>query len=222
MRQLSLFETPFYVEKISNKLAMTLIKDFHYLKGLSHTCQSFGSFINGDLIGVVCFAVPVSENVRSCLFGPKYKDHVRELTRLCLHPQCPIPASKIVSESIKSFVKYRKEHQQIPIHGLISFADTNHGHHGGVYQSMSWLYIGTSEYIRNIYTDQNGRIRSSRQNGVEISPAFAQKLGWNHQRAKTIKHRYSKILGSKTQKRYFKSKLKYETQSYPKPNQQGK
>jgi len=216
MRQLILFETGFWIEKISNATALTLIKEYHYLGGISHTAQSFGAYVNGHLVGVVCFAVPVSENVRKSIFGEQYKNNVMELVRLCLHPECKIPASKIVSQSIKSFVEYRQRGGFGPIHGIISFADTNHGHHGGVYQSMSWMYIGTSEYVRNIYRDQTGRIRSSRQNGVEIHPSQAVELGWSHSKTKTIKHRYLKILGSKNQRKFFRARVRYTQLPYPK------
>jgi hypothetical protein len=216
--QLQLFDSDsdFYVKKINHITAMALISQHHYLKGLSHAAQNFGAFKNGVLLGVVSFAVPVNEDIRIMIFGKQYKDHVKELVRLCLHPNCEIPASKIVSKAIDSLKIYRSLNNMIPVYGIISFADMGQGHHGGVYQAMSWLYIGKSKFTMKKYFDSHGRSRHPKQNGINISPKEAKKKGWTVKIEKSIKHKYLKILGSKKQKKVFRKRLKLPIEDYPK------
>ena len=217
MNQIQLFPTGFHVEKISHVDAMSIISNFHYMKGASPASQHWGAFIDGVLIGVVSYSVPVGETVRSMLFGEKYKDNVKELSRLCLVPNCPIPASKIVSQSIKKLNEWRQKNNFAIVHGIISYADSGQGHHGGVYQSMSWIYTGDSVYNQNKYHDQTGRARHHRQNGYIITPEMAKSRGWTVKRVKSIKHRYIKIIGSKSQKKFFRKCLKLNNLPYPKP-----
>lgn len=214
--QLCLFDTDFYVSKITIKTALTVLQAHHYLRGVSVSAQCYGAFKNNVLLGVVCFGTPVSENVRSMLFGDQYKQHVLELSRLCLIPECNIPASQIVKAAIKALELDRKCAGQSKIHCIISFADTHQGHHGGVYQAMSWYYVGCTKKKRNIYTDPSGRIRSSRQNGKVVTTKDAVKLGWSTEQRKTTKHRYIKLLGSKSKKKHFKKSLQLSILPYPK------
>jgi len=216
--QLCLFNTDLHVSKITIKTALTVLQAHHYLGGVSVSAQCYGAYKNNVLLGVICFGTPVSENVRSMMFGVEYKQHVIELSRLCLIPECEIPASKIVSAAIRALEADRKSAGQSQIHCIISFADTHQGHHGGVYQAMSWMYVGSTKNTRNIYTDNTGRIRSSRQNGKEVTAVDAGKLGWSLVRRSTTKHRYIKFLGSKGQKRHFKRILQLQILPYPKQN----
>ena len=214
--QLYLFDTDLYVCKITTKTALTLLQAHHYLGGVSVSAQCYGAYKNNTLLGVVCFGTPISDRVRVMVFGAEYKEHVSELSRLCLIPDCDVPASKIVSLALKVLQADRKRLSLSKIHGVISFADTYQNHHGGVYQSMSWFYVGQTTNIRYIYTDKTGRSRSSRQNGRDITPAKSVELGWSFVKRKTTKHRYIKFLGSKNQKRYFKNLLKMDILPYPK------
>jgi hypothetical protein len=45
---------------------------------------------------------------------------------------------------------------------LVSYADPNVGHHGGVYRAASWLYTGQAEDGR-YYTDAKGQVVSRRK-----------------------------------------------------------
>ena len=215
--QIELFPTGFEIEKISHIKAMSIISKYHYLRGLSVASQNFGAFLNGELIGVVCFAMPISEAGRSMVFGEQYKDHVRELVRLCLVPNCPVKASKIVSASIKSLIRFRRKNNMSDLHALLSFADTGQGHHGGIYQAMSWLYTGESKYKMRKYWDKTGRFRHHRQNGKDVSISDAKSRGWKVLVETSVKHRYIKLLGSKSQKKYFRARLKLDILTYPKP-----
>ena len=181
MQQLRLFNiesTELTIRHIKHKDARELVYNHHYLRGFGRSASCYGAFIGEQLQAVVIFQVPCAEGVRTSVFGPEYVNNVTELSRLCLHPNCTVPASKIVSLSIKAMNQYRQNKGQTKIHGIVSFADNSQGHHGGVYQSMSWLYTGTSKRLALIYTDQTGTIRHARQNGVNISIQDSKDRDW--------------------------------------------
>jgi hypothetical protein len=45
---------------------------------------------------------------------------------------------------------------------IVSFADPNEGHHGGIYQAGNWIYTGTSP-ASSKFRDASGRLWHSRQ-----------------------------------------------------------
>lgn len=206
---------------ISRKDALTLLSEHHYLKGCSTAGRVVGSYLKGELIGVVVFANPISEAVRIQVFGGENKDIVIELQRLCLIPDCPVPASKIVSQSIKVLNNWQLSNGRNPYKTIISFADTRVGHHGGVYQSMSWLYCGESHGNTGfLYKDQDGVYRTRRQCGVNLTHQEMIDRGWEIiEIDKVPKHRYIKLLGSKREKKRLRKLLKLDVLPYPKPDQ---
>ena len=206
---------------ISRSEALSLLNQYHYLRGCSSASKTVGSYLKGELIGVVVFANPISESVRERVFGEEHKDIVVELQRLCLIPDCPVPASKIVSQSIEVLNKWELSNSRDPYKAIISFADTRVGHHGGVYQAMSWLYCGESHGNTGfIYRDQEGVYRTRRNNGVNLTHQQMIDMGWDVIPVdKVPKHRYIKILGSKREKKRLRKLLKLEVLPYPKPDQ---
>ena len=217
--QLQLFtDSDIHVQWISHSIAKPFIYEHHYLRGIGNNFSCFGAYQGNVLVGVVAFSIPCSERVRASVFGEEYKQNVVELGRLCLLPTTTVPASKIVSKTIKEMVQYRIKKNLPQIHGIISFADSGAGHHGGVYQSMSWLFCGEDYRKMTVYIDETGRVRHPRQNTVNITLAEAKRKGWTHRTSTTSKYRYIKILGTSTQKKYFKSLLQYQVLPYPKPS----
>ena len=210
------------ISKITYKQAVAFLSIHHYLRGVSLSAMCYGVFIDGSLVAVVAFGTPCSENVRASVLGPEYKNNVAELARLAIdhsHNPTPPPASKIVSDCIREFNRERALRQMPPIKALISFADSAEGHHGGVYQSMSWLYCGTSDRgLSTSYIDQDGRTRHPRQVGVNISREQAAALGWSVVQRPSLKHRYIKLIGSKLERKALSRLLKLSVLPYPKPN----
>jgi hypothetical protein len=71
-------------------------------------------------------------------YGLKQTECV-ELTRVALKDHAS-PVSRILSIAIRFLV------QRCPgIRLLVSYADTNQGHHGGIYQATNWIYAGVSK-----------------------------------------------------------------------------
>ena len=222
MRQLDLFDslntTDLDVRKVSLSEATLFYQEHHYLRGCSNSAMAYAVYKAGEsrMIACVAFQTPVSENVRCSVFGPEYKRNVAELGRLAICPTVNIQASSFMSRVIKAYANDRQRKGLSPISALISFADTAQGHHGGVYQAMSWTYTGQSLSYSTVYTDPTGRRRHRRQNGSNITAGQARCRGWTVAGERGIKHRYIKILGSKRHKRKMKKILCLEVLPYPK------
>lgn len=213
-----------YTVIIPRAEALKVTEKYHYLKGVSSAGKCVGAYDKGRLVAVVVWANPLSEAVRSQICGEEYKHLVVELQRLCLVPDCPFPASQIVSQSIKTLNDWQRHNEYGEFKILISFADSRVGHHGGVYQSMSWLYCGQSHQGNDgkIRVDENGHIRARRNDGVNISDAEALKRGWKIVSIpKTHKYRYVKFVGSKSEKKRLRKLLQLDVLPYPKPDEEG-
>lgn len=210
---------------VNNRDALKFYQEHHYTKGLANNVSTFGAYalIKGafELVACCSFGQPISENLRASIFGGEHADRVKELQRLARSPECPFTMSSFVSKSIKLYQQSRAQKQLPELWCIISFADSVHGHHGGVYQAMSWLYCGSSTNTRDIYKDQSGRLRHSRQNGVNVSKQQGVVRGWSHSKVKTTKHRYIKILGTGKQRRQRTNILLLRAEPYPKPRDIG-
>lgn len=162
------------VQLISCKIAKDYIKKNHYSHG-SHNGPSpcYGLFDKDNLIGVLMFATPCSENVRSSVFGKQYKDHVTELHRLHIQDGTPKNTeSYFISRCLKQLEK-DKPH----IWAVLSFADSTENHKGIIYRASNFVYCGMGGKA-TFYLDKNNRLRHPRQAGVNITKEKAIQLGW--------------------------------------------
>ena len=183
------------VRHISAKTAKEFVIKHHYSHG-SHQSPNpcFGLYENDELIGSMLIATPISEAVRSFIFGVEYKDHVRELHRLVLIDDTPKNTeSWFIAKCLKLCNIVRPD-----IWGLVSYADETEGHKGVIYQASNAYYSGMTSKA-TFYLD-NGRLRHPRQCGVNISKEEAKNRGWKPVRRES-KHRYVFILGNKKEKR---------------------
>ena len=189
------------VQKIEPKVAKAYICAHHY----SHGCHNgpspcYGLFDSGALIGVLMFATPCSENVRASLFGTEHKDRVVELHRLHILDVTPRNAETyFISRCLRLLVKDRPQTR-----GVISFADSTQGHRGTIYRASNFWRCGTTGAAW-FYTDQSGRLRHPRQNGVNITKDDALSRGWKPVR-RGAKNRYVYIVApSRKEKRFYES-----------------
>ena len=102
---------------------------------------------------------------------------------------------------------------------LLSYSDTNFGHHGYIYQATNWIYTGISKG-RNTFIDSNG-------NEVHEKTVFDRygtnqmeklsKLGFTRLQ-KLPKHRYFYLLADKKELKKMEATLleRYPKQPYPK------
>jgi hypothetical protein len=113
-----------------------------------------GAWENGKFIGVVLFARGANHNM-SKPYGLG-QDQCVELARVALNKH-NTPVSKIMMLAIK-FLK--KSNSGIRL--IVSYADLDNGHHGGIYQATNWIYEG----LFNVGSRQgfliNGRVRHNK------------------------------------------------------------
>lgn len=195
------------VKRIPCKLAKEYITKNHY----SHGCHNapspcYGLYDKEELIGCLMFATPCSENVRASIFGVEHKNNVTELHRLHILDGTPKNTeSYFISRCLKLL---RKDKPQI--HGVISFSDLTEGHTGVVYKATNAYRIGHTGKS-TFYLDETGRLRHPRQCGVTITKEMAIERGWQPVK-REAKNRYLFIIGSKTEKRYYKKICRYNLQ----------
>jgi len=107
-----------------------------------------GVWEDGRFVGVVIF----SRGASAALGKPYNLDHTEicELTRIALRDH-KNPVSRILAIAIKML---RKINPGIRL--IISFADPDQNHHGGIYQATNWVYSGKTA-AEPVYIDKNGR-----------------------------------------------------------------
>lgn len=111
---------------------------WHYSKKIPKSkIVKIGVWENGIFIGVVLFSTGANNNI-----GKPYQlevTEVCELTRIALNGHLT-PVSRILSISLQ-FLK--KSNPRLKL--VVSYADLDQGHHGGIYQATNWIYTGKSK-----------------------------------------------------------------------------
>lgn len=193
------------IARIPCKVAKEYIIKNHY----SHGCHNapspcYGLFDEQNLIGVLMFATPCSEAVRSSLFGEEYKSCVTELHRLHIMDVTPKNTeSWFISRCLKLLQIDKPQ-----IRGVISFSDMTEGHNGTIYQATNAYRCGMTSKT-TFYLDSEGRLRHPRQNGVNITKQMASERGWTPI-TRYSKNRYIYILGDKRERKKFIKLCKYK------------
>ncbi len=131
-KKLTNMDNLYNVKKIPAAIAKKYICLNHYAHGCHNgPSPCYGLFEKtGELIGVLMFATPCSENVRASLFGKEYKDNVIELHRLHILDVTPKNTeSWFISQCLKRLIIDRPQ-----TWGVISFSDLTQGHKGTIYR----------------------------------------------------------------------------------------
>ena len=93
-----------------------------------------GAWEDNQFIGVVLFSYGANNNI-----GRPYglsQTECCELTRVALREH-QTPVSQIMMQAIRML---KKQSQGLRL--IVSYADSSHGHHGGIYQATNWIYQG--------------------------------------------------------------------------------
>lgn len=118
-----------YVMKpVPAKAASDLLMKYHYLGRLPRATVVVCAVFDGDN----------PEPVAAVFFGhpaTKWSVPVLELTRLVRSDDCKMSLTQLIAFACKQ-IKQDKSQPQL----LISYADPEAGHHGGIYQAASWNF----------------------------------------------------------------------------------
>lgn len=114
---------------------------WHYSRSLSSAKNVYlGAWEDGAFCGAVVFGIGAGAVTNGVRFGLKAAGEVAELTRVALRPGHVTPVSRIVAIAVRMLKK-----QSPGLRLLISFADPQQGHHGGIYQAGGWIYAGETK-----------------------------------------------------------------------------
>ena len=206
----------YYVEKIENNLAQTIVIQKHYLHRKCSASYSFGLFERktSKLLGCIVFGTPASRFVQKGICGEEEADNVIELTRLWIDDTVGKNAESFLIAKGLRWLRENKVKQDI----VVSFSDTGAGHYGCVYQASNFVYTGTNHIQKDWYVDgkmMHPRHFKDRYGSVKKAKEY---YGDRMQQVeRTIKHRYIFFNCGKMRKRELLKKLRYVILPYPKP-----
>jgi hypothetical protein len=111
--------------------------NFHYAKAVPNVGIAFNVFNNAnEWCGVICYGVGATNNIASPY--QLKQGQVIELLRMALNGKQE-STTKALSLSIKLV---GKKNPNIKL--LVSYADSEQGHYGTIYQATNWIYTGFS------------------------------------------------------------------------------
>ena len=184
----------------------------HYAKRIPPISYAFGAYKGRQLVGVVTYGTPVSSALRVGVCGEQWMDNVIELNRLCCDNEKNV-ASTLVGRSLQMLPK--------PL-VVVSYADTEQGHVGYVYQATNFVYTGLSakrtDWKLKGMEHLHGATVADMSRGQENRAQWMRdKFGDDfYLQDRSRKHRYVYFVGSKGQKKLMQSALMYAVEPYPK------
>lgn len=181
---------------------------YHYSNNGGSKVWNYGLWHGVTLLGIVSYNLP-TRSVCDSVFGPEHYEHVWHMGRLAIADHVPRNAeSHLIGGSM------RRIQQEYPyVWAVLTYAATEVGHVGYVYQATNALYTGTGgDPI--YFIDQQGKRRGRYLSG-HVSDARAEAMGWTKYIG-APKHRYVYILGNKREKRQRRALLRYPVLPYPK------
>ena len=224
------------LRKIDKTTAKKIIVDNHYSHKFSHCRYALGIFYVGEshrffdekeekLIGCIIYGHPVGRRVIGSIFKEEIlpNNSVLELTRLFIYDGYGKNIeSYVISKSFKWLKQFDKN-----VKVLISYADPDVNHAGGIYQATNWIYQGCGEFqmapTYSLRVKPDGEWIHSRTVYSVYGSADPKKLEkaightfWLKKEAS--KHRYLYFLGNKKENKRFISTLKHPKRKYPKEN----
>lgn len=142
--------TPVVLVGDDRKRAEDTIRENHY----THSVPSGKSYYVQCGEAIVVWSIPANRNIAKFVLG--WKGNVWELSRLWAPDGHD---ANLLTQAISKAVGVIRSLERPD--ALVSYADPNAGHKGGVYRAASWLYHGQSEEAR-AYRSADGQIVSRR------------------------------------------------------------
>jgi hypothetical protein len=173
---------------------------------------AFGAYRGSVLVGVVTYGTPVSSSLRKGVCGDEWSDKVLELNRLCCENSRNV-ASILVGRSLRLLPKPSV---------VVSYADTEQGHVGYIYQATNFIYTGLSakrtdwkikgrEHLHGATIADESRGQKNRAQWMREKYGEDFYLG-----DRPRKHRYVYMCGNKRQREAMTLALKYSIHENPK------
>ena len=190
------------VGSISWRNSVEIMRNYHYLgRPPGTTAKCYGLYRGGEVMGAIIYGNIFRKNAaRIC--GVKWADSVLELSRLWVTDELPRNTeSWFIARSLRLL---RADRPDIAI--LLSYADSNVGHVGTIYQATNWLYTGASTEGQTVDSDGNPISRRKLKRGA---------TGYTRAH-RCPKHRYVMFLGARHTRRELRHSLRWPVLPYPK------
>lgn len=196
---------------VSKAIAEAFVSAKHYSRRPSVFWEAFGLVEDGMIVGVVVYGQPSPPIQRHAFRDREFR--LYELTRLVVQTKTKNAASLLVGRSLQMLSEQPS--------AVISYADTEHGHAGIVYQATNWIYTGATVSHDKLYIIDGKRTHpmTLRDRGITDPGRWAKEHG-----IETVppmqKHRYFYFVGDRRQKQEMARKLCYPVvHAYPKCDQ---
>ena len=163
--------TDLHIDWCSYDAAKYAVEHWHYSETMpSGKTLKIGVWEDDQFIGVVIYSRGANNRIAEP-FG-LHQIEVCELTRVAL-TEHRTPVTRILSISRKLLLN-----NSPGLKLIISYADPEQDHHGGIYQADNWVYIGTSEAQKEVLV--NGTEYHKRTVYAKYGTASVQKLNSRH------------------------------------------
>lgn len=202
----------FSVQRIPSSETWDWLLKKHYARRIPSISYAFGLYDGLILSGVCTFGTPPAAPQRTGVAGENMKKYVLELNRLCVDS---------VEQNITSWFVSRCL-SMLPNAIVISYADTEQGHSGKIYQACNFIYTGLSEKrtdwkINGMEHLHGQTVADESRGSVSRVQYMRDKYGDDfYLKERSRKHRYIYITGTKKFKKLARKELKYEVKQYPK------
>jgi hypothetical protein len=185
----------------SHAAAEYACKNWHYSKSMPcGKIVKIGVWENGKFIGVVLFGRGANNHI-AMPYDLEQTECV-ELVRVALTEHLSA-VTRIIAIAIRILKIYMPK-----LRLLVSMADPEQNHHGGIYQGGGWVYVGTTKPAREMIV--SGKI----MHGRTATSLFGTTKGLKQTKAH-YKHKYLFPLD-----REMKKKITYLKKPYPKRHKQ--
>lgn len=176
----------------------------HYAKRVPCITESWGIYHKGFLMGVCTFGIPASHQLCEGVCGKQYSDRVLELNRLVIDDEARRLQPNVASYFVGACLRYiRNSSPDGRI--VVSYSDTAMGHIGIIYQATNFLYTGATKERTDIFSGDGKHSRH-----------YDKSIDYSKNRVvRSSKHRYVRLLGSRSQVRKMKESLRYPVVEYP-------
>lgn len=183
------------VKRIASKQALRLVIKNHYLHRRCGISYAFGLVQNGKVRGVLTFGVPaLTIRVSACPCDP---DSVMELNRLWISDTMPYGiASWFISKAFS----------ELPPLIIVSYADTQAIHTGGMYRASSFNYAGWSD-MECVTPKTSAIVGNAHSKSSWEAIASGRAVGVRLRRLPKI--RYWTVTGSRREKRFLRGVINW-------------
>lgn len=182
------------IQEITYTQAVEFLMERHYAGRKPMISYAFGFFESDKMVAVCTFGKPASNSLCIGVCGKDVSNQVYELNRLCVDGEMSKPLSFFVSGCLKLL----KPLDLI----IVSYADTEMGHNGYIYQATNFIYTGKTKERTDKYTPGGKHSRHYKNSEQE-----------QFRKVRSAKHRYVYFTNNK---KIYQRLLKYKIEPYPK------